>query len=271
MGGVCCAAYLVCSQPCQVFAISNQPIRWSRFNYSLAYGLVNPQLKGLFMHHSFDVEIATRFGVNVAIFLNNVAFWIKKNQANNEHFYDGRYWTYNSSDALSEIFPYWSPDQMDRLIKKCTSLGLLVIDNFNKKTYDRTRWYGLTDKSLELFNLTLPRNRGMDPAKPPNPSREIAGPIPDINTDINTDNKSFSASRFSESEEPKPEHEQKPSPKPVSSVSPSMRQANEVRHDWAAMKNESSHIAENETFKRVPPPKELKGVIEKLKRRSMVT
>lgn len=136
------------------------------------------------MHHSFDISIAEKFGVNVAIFLNNVAFWVKKNQANNRHFYDGRYWTYNSSDALSSLFPYWSSDQIDRLVKKCTSLGLVVIDNFNEKTYDRTRWYGLTDKGLELFNMTLPRNRGMDSAKSPNPSREIAEPIPDIKPDI---------------------------------------------------------------------------------------
>src|ERR1700756_2357153 len=139
------------------------------------------------MHHSFDIVIAEKFGVNVAIFLNNLAFWIKKNQANNKHFYDGRFWTYNSSDALTSLFPYWSPDQIDRLIKKCSSLGLVVIDNFNEKTYDRTRWYGLTDKGLEMFNMTLPRNRGMETAKSRDPSREIAEPIPDIKPDIKPD------------------------------------------------------------------------------------
>lgn len=136
------------------------------------------------MHHTFDIEIAKEYGVNPAIFLNNIAHWIKKNQANEKHFYEGRYWTYNSSEAFSELFPYWSTDQIDRLIKKCVSIGLLLISNFNETTYDRTRWYGLTDFALSLFNIPIPRNRGMDSAKSNLPFREIAEPIPYINTDV---------------------------------------------------------------------------------------
>ncbi len=135
------------------------------------------------MQHSFDISIATKFGVNEAIFLNNIAFWIAKNKANNKHFHEGRYWTYNSSKALAELFPYWSDDQIDRLIKKCCKLDLLLINNFNDTSYDRTRWFGLTDFALELFNLAIPRNHGMDTTKSRTPFREIAEPIPDINTD----------------------------------------------------------------------------------------
>ncbi len=161
------------------------------------------------MQHSFDIAIAEKFGVNVAIFLNNIAFWVKKNEANKKHFYDGRYWTYNSSEALSALFPYWSSDQMDRLIKKCTSLNLILVDNFNETTYDRTRWYGLTDKSLKLFNMTIPRNRGMDPAESRNGSREIAEPIPDNKPDNKPNKRERAVAHTTLSTDFKPDKETK--------------------------------------------------------------
>lgn len=147
------------------------------------------------MQHHFNTEIAKKYGVYTAIFLDNLSFWLQKNIANKKNLHDGRYWTYNSSEALSILFPYWSTDQIDRLIKKCVSLGLVLIDNFNEKTYDRTRWYGLTDLGLELCNITIPRNHGMDSEKTRNEDREIAEPIPDNKPDIKTDKiKSYSAS-----------------------------------------------------------------------------
>lgn len=139
------------------------------------------------MEHHFNVDIAKEHGINVAIFLNNVAFWIQKNQANKKHFYEGRYWTYNSSEALSILFPYWSVDQLDRIIKKCVSAGLLLLNNFNENKYDRTRWYSLSDAALKLFSITLPRNRGRQTANSKTPSREIAGYIKE--TDNKPDNK----------------------------------------------------------------------------------
>lgn len=215
------------------------------------------------MHHSFDIFIAEKYGVNVAIFLNNVAFWVKKNQANNKHFYDGRYWTYNSSDALSSLFPYWSSDQIDRLIKKCTSLGLLVIDNFNETTYDRTRWYGLTDKSLELFNMTIPQKRGMDTAKTNIPFREIAEPIPYIKPDIKPDNKSSCVSRNSKSKD-------QAKAKDKSKAPPKKFLPNEAKHDWAAMMNEKAAIERNNAFKRAAAPPELKEMINNMKSKLII-
>lgn len=143
------------------------------------------------MQHSFDINIATQYGVNVAIFLNNIVFWIKKNEANKKHFHEGRYWTYNSSEALNILLPYWSTDQLDRLVKKCKELGLLLTNNFNHSSYDRTRWYGLTDKALKLFGFSIPQNSGIEENKPRFRSRETAEPIPDINTDIKTDIKDY--------------------------------------------------------------------------------
>jgi hypothetical protein len=52
------------------------------------------------MNHSFNVEIAKQFGVNSAIILNHLFFWIEKNKANNTHYYDENYWTRNTGKSL---------------------------------------------------------------------------------------------------------------------------------------------------------------------------
>ena len=48
------------------------------------------------MQHTFDIDIAAKYGVEEAILLNYFDFWIQKNEANDRHFHDGLYWTYNS-------------------------------------------------------------------------------------------------------------------------------------------------------------------------------
>ena len=60
----------------------------------------------IMMIHTFDSEIAEKYGVNCAILLQFIFFWCEKNKANGKHFYDGHYWTYNSRKALQSLFPY---------------------------------------------------------------------------------------------------------------------------------------------------------------------
>jgi hypothetical protein len=69
-------------------------------------------------YYSFDTDIACKYGVDEAIIIQNMAFWQVKNEANGHHLYDGRYWTYNSTKALTRLFPFWSEDQIYRIIKK---------------------------------------------------------------------------------------------------------------------------------------------------------
>lgn len=133
------------------------------------------------MKHLCDVEVAIKYGIEVSMFLENISFLIKHNYSNDKHFYDGRYWTYNTQEALMDFFPYWSRDQIKRIIKKSFDANLLIKGNFNKLSYDRTTWFSLTDYGHELYRLTLGRNCPMGRAEAPNGLGEIAQPIPDIN------------------------------------------------------------------------------------------
>ena len=100
------------------------------------------------VEYSFDVDHAVKYGVDEAIFLKNMIFWIKKNKANNRHFYDGHTWTYNSVKAYSELFPFWTYAKIRGIIDKLIKEGVIMKGNYNSNTYDRTMWYCIIDKSI---------------------------------------------------------------------------------------------------------------------------
>lgn len=136
------------------------------------------------MEHSFDIDIAKEYGIECAIVLKHLYFWIRKNEANEEKFYDGRYWTYNSVKAFSELFPYMSERKVRYTLDKMEENGLIVVGNYNKSQYDRTKWYALTNLAYSILQkekIHLPFLSNGNDAN--------VEPIPDINTNINTDNK----------------------------------------------------------------------------------
>jgi len=134
------------------------------------------------VQHHFDIEIAKKYGVNVAIFLNNVVFWVQKNIANNKHFYDGRYWTYNSVDAYTMLFPYWTKSQIETVIKNCISSDLILKGNYNSVKYDRTSWYALTDNAHKLLNIPISEKSEMESREIGNEFLKNRKPIPDVKT-----------------------------------------------------------------------------------------
>lgn len=106
--------------------------------------------------YHFNAELAQRYGVNGAIFLHAMAFWIAKNQANGRHFHEGRTWTYNTLEALAKLFPFWTRRQVERIVAKLKEDGVLLTGNFSQDKTDRTVWYALADSVLEVYGLLAP-------------------------------------------------------------------------------------------------------------------
>ena len=105
--------------------------------------------------HSVDVELAKKVGFDEANILGFVAYWVKNNRDNNRNFYDGRYWTYNSAQALTEQFPYWTRRQISGLLEKLEKMGAIIKGNYNKNKFDRSSWYALTDKFMYLIGAEM--------------------------------------------------------------------------------------------------------------------
>lgn len=145
------------------------------------------------MEHSFDVETAKKYGLEEAIVIKHLTFWIQKNKANGKHYYDGRTWTYNSMSAFAEIFPYLSYKQIRRVLESLKNQGVLAVGNYNENKYDQTLWYAFVDEQ-DWLNSHLPKrehsicpNGQMEAPKRADRSAQMGRPIPDTNTDINTD------------------------------------------------------------------------------------
>lgn len=103
------------------------------------------------IEYHFRAELAAEYGVDGAIFLHCMAFWTAKNRANGRHFHEGRYWTYNTMKALTELFPFWSRRQIERIVAGLKEAKALLTGNFSEDKTDRTLWYALGDQVLEVY------------------------------------------------------------------------------------------------------------------------
>jgi len=110
------------------------------------------------MEHSFNIEHAKKYGDREAIMIKNFVFWITLNKANKSNNHDGRTWTYNSVDALEKIFSYWSTSKVRTVLKSLIKQEILITGNYNKNSYDRTKWYAFKDEKAflqkSLFDLS---------------------------------------------------------------------------------------------------------------------
>lgn len=104
------------------------------------------------MHHIFDVDIAVKYGLNAAILLQNLQYWVAHNKANGKCYYEGRYWTYNSVKAFAELFPYLSEYQIRAALQRLIDDGVIVTGKFNRTSMDRTTWYSITEQGEAILS-----------------------------------------------------------------------------------------------------------------------
>lgn len=154
--------------------------------------------------HSFYIEEAEKHGVEKAVILYNLRFWLEKNKANGSNEHDGYYWTYNSAKAFSDLFPYFKERKINRLLNQLEEDGQILSGCFNKKGYDRTKWYSMPEFAVNNSNIStvtlddtplvnsdkwISQNCQMDKSEMTNALVKNDRPIPDINTDSKPDSK----------------------------------------------------------------------------------
>lgn len=134
------------------------------------------------LHHSFDVDIAQKYGLEEAIIIHHFQFWIRQNAAMGRNFQQGRTWMYQTQKEIAAIYPYFNEDSVQRILKRLIEKEVLISDNFNKNQFDKTKWYAFKDEKM----FTIPQNRGIDKQEVRDPTPGSAGYI---RTDPNTDAK----------------------------------------------------------------------------------
>lgn len=144
--------------------------------------------------HTFNVSLAAEVGLNQAILLQHLYYWHQINHKKKHNIKDGKVWTYNTVDEFAEIFPYLTSRQISYAFNSLEKAGFIETGNYNKASFDRTKWYTLTEKSLELFvNSNLQNVRSIKHNVKSNVQNvesniQNVDTIPDNNTDSNTDN-----------------------------------------------------------------------------------
>jgi uncharacterized phage protein (TIGR02220 family) len=108
------------------------------------------------MKHSFDVKVAQELGVNKAILLNYIDYWVRKNKANRHNLHDGYYYTYNSYEAFAEMFPYIGIATIKRCMIDLEKRGLIMTAQLSENKWDKTKYYTLHKDYYQWLNqLTI--------------------------------------------------------------------------------------------------------------------
>ena len=89
-------------------------------------------------------------GVNEAIIVQQIHYWLNINEKAKINFHKGKYWTYNTYENWQKTnFRFLSVSTLKRIFKKLVTKGILITDNFNKAKYDRTLWVTINYEKLD--------------------------------------------------------------------------------------------------------------------------
>ena len=94
-------------------------------------------------------KLIEEFGRAGAQLLSQLHYWLSKKETlgcNN----NGVRWIYNSADAWSEQLRI-SPRQIQRIIKKLTNLGVLLVEKLSVNKYNRTNHFTINYQTLEQY------------------------------------------------------------------------------------------------------------------------
>lgn len=111
-------------------------------------------------------ELACVIGLNEAIVLQQVHYWVNHNKERKQNFRDGRYWVYNSYRKWQEFFPFWCERTVKTIFSRLEKDGLLISGNYNKSKLDKTKWYSIDYDALKklISDIPLGKNCTMDNA-----------------------------------------------------------------------------------------------------------
>lgn len=97
-----------------------------------------------------ELKKPDKTGLNKAIFLNQLNYWIELNEQAGINFKDGYYWSYSSYPRMIERdFPYWSVDTLKRAVTSLEKYGIVISANYNSMKMDKKKWYRIDYKRLQ--------------------------------------------------------------------------------------------------------------------------
>lgn len=105
--------------------------------------------------NSFDTGYAIAYGVDEAIMIRNLQFFITMNANRGHNFKEGRFWSYDKLNDFPKHFPYWTIKQVRRVISSLIKQDVIIKGSFNNSWSDRTSWYAFKDEN-KFIKHTMP-------------------------------------------------------------------------------------------------------------------
>ncbi len=118
------------------------------------------------IQHGFDTGYAIAYGVNEAIMIKNLQFFITANANRGQNFHEGRFWTYDKLQDFPKHFPYWSIRQVRTTIDSLIKQNVIIKGEFNKNKFLRTQWYAFVDQE-KFIKYANPPEKLEEPEKQP--------------------------------------------------------------------------------------------------------
>lgn len=98
-----------------------------------------------------NMELANAIGLNRAIVLNQINYWIEKSN----HVFEGKKWIYNSFESWHDQFQFWSLNTVKRIFKSLEKDGLVISGTYNKAAFDKTKWYTIDYDKVSNMVLSM--------------------------------------------------------------------------------------------------------------------
>ena len=102
--------------------------------------------------HSFNVSLASRFGIVEALIIQHSYYWYKCNKGNEDMTKDGHTWFYRSVSQIADVYPYLSVDKVRRAIDRLVENGILIKGNYNTDKFKKANWYSLSDDIISAMS-----------------------------------------------------------------------------------------------------------------------
>jgi hypothetical protein len=94
-------------------------------------------------------RFADVWGLDVAVVMEQVKYWLTRNSDKTDCIHEDAVWFYCSVRELTDkYFPYWTSRQLASLLEYMVEVGLLRVGRYNKRRYDRTKWYTVVDSRI---------------------------------------------------------------------------------------------------------------------------
>ena len=93
--------------------------------------------------------LAVAVGLNEAIILQQIYYWLEINRKHNREGIDVVQWTYNTYAQWQEQFPWWSERTIRRAIRNLETLNVLISEPRTQNSYDHTKKYTINHNALD--------------------------------------------------------------------------------------------------------------------------